>query len=173
MQLVDCSPERHAPAILDLLNDAILYSTALYEYTPRQPQTMDSWFETKRKGHFPVIGLEDDNGRLLGFASYGSFRAYPAFKYSVEHSVYVRADARGQGVGRSLLQALIERARQQQRHLLVGAIDAGNSESIALHTGLGFVHAGTLPQAGFKFGRWLDLSFYHLILDTPDEPADG
>lgn len=172
MQLVDCSPERHAGAILDLLNDAILHSTALYEYTPRPPQSMDAWFAGKRQGGFPVIGLEHE-GRLAGFASYGSFRAYPAFKYSVEHSVYVHADYRGRGVGRTLLQALIERARQHQRHLLVGAIDAGNAASIALHTGLGFVHAGTLPQAGFKFGRWLDLAFYQLTLDTPEAPADG
>ncbi|MCK9259332.1 MAG: N-acetyltransferase family protein [Azoarcus sp.] len=173
MQLVDCSPERHAGAILDLLNDAIMHSTALYEYSPRPPQSMDAWFAGKREGGFPVIGLEDDDGRLAGFASYGSFRAYPAFKYSVEHSVYVHADHRGRGVGRTLLQALIERARQHQRHLLVGAIDAGNAASIALHASLGFVHAGTLPQAGYKFGRWLDLAFYQLTLDTPTAPVDG
>lgn len=173
MHLVDCSPDRHAGAILALLNDAILNSTALYEYTPRAPDSMTAWFETKRLGGFPVIGLEHGDGRLAGFASYGSFRSYPAFKYSVEHSVYVDAGCRGKGVGRALLRALIERAREQERHLLVGAIDAGNRASIALHEGLGFCHAGTIREAGFKFGRWLDLAFYQLRLDTPAEPRDG
>lgn len=173
MHLVDCNPARHADAILGLLNDAILNSTALYEYDPRPPESMRAWFETRQHGRFPVIGLEDDAGRLAGFASYGSFRAYPAFKYAVEHSVYVHPDFRGQGVGGVLLQALIERARQQDRHLLVGAIDAGNAASIALHERLGFSHAGTIREAGFKFGRWLDLAFYQLRLDTPAEPRDG
>lgn len=173
MHLVDCSLERHADAILDLLNDAILNSTALYEYSPRPPDSMHAWFDSRARGDFPVIGLEDANGRLSGFASYGSFRAYPAFKYSVEHSVYVHPDFRGQGVGRSLLQALIKRARQQDRHVLVGAIDADNSASITLHERLGFSYAGTIREAGFKFGRWLDLAFYQLRLDTPAAPQDG
>jgi phosphinothricin acetyltransferase len=86
--------------------------------------------------------------------------------------VYVQAQQRGRGVGRLLMQDLIARARQRDVHVLVGGIDLGNVASIALHVSLGFVHTGTLPQVGFKFGRWLDLAFYQLVLDTPRQPVD-
>ena len=173
LTLVQCTFERHAAAILDILNDAIVHSTALYDYQPRQMQNMVSWFEAKRAGHFPVIGLEDAQGQLLAFGSYGTFRAFPAFKYTVEHSVYVRRDQRGKGLGPRIMQAVIEAAKAQQVHALVGAIDASNAASIALHQRLGFQHVGTLPQVGFKFGRWLDLAFYQLLLETPTHPVDG
>jgi len=120
-----------------------------------------------------VIGAFDEHRRLLGFATYGTFRNWPAYKYSVEHSVYVREECRGMGIGESLMMNLIEEAKRQNYHTMVGGIDASNLASIALHNKLGFQHAGTIKQAGFKFGRWLDLSFYQLILETPAEPVDG
>lgn len=173
MPLVDCTPERHASAILAILNEAIVHSTALYDYHPRPPGSMAGWFAAKAAGGFPVIGLEGEDGTLHGFASYGVFRAWPAYKYTVEHSIYVDAAHRGRGVGAQLLQALVERARSQEVHVLVGAIDANNHASIALHRRHGFTHAGTIAQAGFKFGRWLDLAFYQRTLDTPSHPVDG
>lgn len=172
-QLVECTRQRHAEAILAILNEAIMTSTALYDYVPRQPASMADWFDAKTKGGFPVVGAESPDGELLGFASYGTFRAWPAYKYTVEHSVYVHKDHRGKSIGRALLQELIERARQQGVHVLVGGIDAQNAASIALHQAIGFGYAGTVREAGFKFGRWLDLAFYQLILDTPREPRDG
>lgn len=171
--LVSCSFERHAAAILDILNDAIVHSTALYDYQPRQMHNMVGWFEAKRAGQFPVIGIEDAQGTLLAFGSYGTFRAFPAYKYTVEHSVYVHKDHRGHGLGVQVMHALIAAARENQLHAMMGAIDASNSGSIALHERLGFQHVGTLPQVGFKFGRWLDLAFYQLLLDTPTHPVDG
>jgi len=173
MPFIACTEERHAGAILDIFNDAILTSTALYDYHPRPPEAMVGWFATKRQNGFPVIGWEDDAGRLLGFASYGSFRAWPAYKYSVEHSIYIQRDHRGQGLGRRLLQAVVDAAGERQVHTLIGGIDADNTASIALHTALGFSHAGTIRQAGFKFGRWLDLAFYQRVLQTPLAPVDG
>jgi phosphinothricin acetyltransferase len=110
---------------------------------------------------------------LAGFASYGIFRAWPAYKYSVEHSVYVDARFRGQGIGRRLLEAVIASAREQDYHVLIGGIDATNRASIALHERMGFTHCGTIQQVGFKFGRWLDLAFYQLALPTPLQPTDG
>ena len=173
MHLVSCTEERHAQAILDIFNDAIANSTALYEYHPRTLVTMNNWFAAKRTGGYPVLGYEDDSGMLLGFASYGAFRGYPANKYAVEHSVYVRPDQRGKGLGRALLEQVIAAARQADLHTIVGGIDADNRASIALHEQQGFVHAGTVRHAAFKFGRWLDLAFYQLILPTPDAPVDG
>lgn len=172
MQFVACRHASHADAILDILNEAIAHSTALYDYQPRPPESMVAWFDAKAAGGFPVIGAIADE-RLLGFASYGTFRAWPAYKYSVEHSIYVRSDHRGRGVGLALMQQLIAAARQQQYHLMVGGIDVNNTASIALHEKLGFSHAGTIRQAAYKFGRWLDLGFYQLTLDTPLDPVDG
>lgn len=171
--VVTCTLDRHADAILDIFNEAIVTSTALYDYKPRSRDSMRPWFEAKAKGGYPVIGLENDRGALLAIGSYGSFRAWPAYKYTVEHSVYVHKDYRGQGLGRVVMQELIAAARAREVHCMIGGIDAANAGSIALHERLGFRHVGTLPQVGFKFGRWLDLSFYQLLLDTPAEPVDG
>lgn len=171
--LVDCVYARHAVGILDIFNEAIVTSTALYDYQPRPLASMESWFAAKAKGNFPVIGVEDAQGTLLAFGSYGAFRAWPAYKYSVEHSVYVHKDHRGHGLGMKVMQALIEAARQRDVHAMLGGIDVQNTASVALHQRLGFQHVGTLPQVGFKFGRWLDLAFYQLLLDTPLQPVDG
>jgi phosphinothricin acetyltransferase len=173
MQLINCDLKNHGAPILDILNDAIVSSTALYDYEPRAAETMVNWFKSKQHAGFPVLGAVDDAGSLLGFASYGAFRAWPAYKYSVEHSVYVHKDQRGKGVGLVLLQNLILVAAQQQYHTLIGGIDVANSASIALHEKLGFTSAGTIKHAGFKFGRWLDLCFYQLLLGTPSNPVDG
>ncbi|MBX5460358.1 MAG: N-acetyltransferase [Steroidobacteraceae bacterium] len=173
MKIVECRYERHAAAILAIFNDAILHSTALYDYEPWTDDSMVQWFRAKQSGGYPVIGIESDTGELLGFGSYGPFRMRPAYKYSVEHSVYVHAHHRGKGLGRRLLGEIIAAARKQDYHLLVGGIDAANTASIALHESMGFTHAGTIRQAGFKFGRWLDLAFYQLILETPAHPVDG
>jgi L-amino acid N-acyltransferase len=173
MQLVPCTEERHAGTMLAIFNEAIVNSTALYDYKPRAPETMGPWFAAKRANGFPVIGLEDDAGKLLGFASHGTFRAWPAYKYTVEHSIYIEAGHRGAGLGRMLLEALIASAREHDVHTMVGAIDLQNAASIALHKRLGFEHAGVIRQAAFKFGRWLDLAFLQLILETPSQPVDG
>ncbi len=173
MQIIQCSYERHAAAILDIFNDAILHSTALYDYQARTMDNMVSWFNNKEAGNYPVIGIESESGELMGFASYGSFRAYPANKYTLEHSVYVANAHRGKGIASLLMQRLIELAQEQNYHTLIGSIDACNQPSFALHEKLGFTHAGTIRHAGFKFGDWLDLAFYQLVLPTPFQPIDG
>lgn len=171
--IVSCTHERHAAAILDILNDAIVNSTALYDYLPRPPESMAGWFKAREAGRFPVIGAEDETGKLLGFATYGTFRHWPAYKYTVEHSVYVHGNHRGEGIGSALMQRLISLAEHQDYHVMVGGIDQSNGASVGLHEKLGFEHAGTIRHAGFKFGRWLDLAFYQLVLATPERPVDG
>jgi phosphinothricin acetyltransferase len=173
LQFVPCTYEPHAREVLDILNEAIVNSTAVYDYKPRATESMVAWFHAKQAGRYPVIGAIAEDGRLLGFASYGSFRAWPAYKYSVEHSVYVHKDHRGKGIGLALMRELIEAAQKQQYHVMIGGIDLANRGSIALHEKLGFFHAGTVQHAGFKFGRWLDLAFYQLILKVPEAPVDG
>jgi len=173
MQIIHCNYASHAAAILDIFNDAILNSTALYEYKVRTDETMRNWFAAKTAGNFPVIGLVNPQQQLVGFASYGTFRAWAAYKYSVEHSVYIHKDYRGKGLGPILLQELIRLAREQQYHTMIGGIDIANTGSIRLHERMGFQHAGTIRQAAFKFGRWLDLGFYQLLLETPEQPDES
>jgi L-amino acid N-acyltransferase len=173
MQLRPCSHAKDAAAILEILNEAIQHSTAVYDYRPRELASMQPWFGAKTARGFPVIGAFDDSGRLLGFASYGAFRHWPAYKYTVEHSVYVHAAHRGRGLGQALMERLIQEAVAQELHLMVAGIDAANRASIQLHERLGFEHAGTIRQAAFKFGRWLDLGFWQLLLPTPAAPRDG
>jgi L-amino acid N-acyltransferase len=161
-----------SPQILEILNEVIANSTALYDYYPRKQQTMTAWFDTKESASYPVIGVVE-GATLLGFASYSAFRAWPAYKYTIEHSVYVNAAHRRQGIGAVLLGALIEEARRQDYRNMIGGIDADNAPSIALHIKLGFVRCGLIKDAGFKFGRWLDLCFYQLLLDGPSQPMEG
>lgn len=170
--VVRCNLDEHGQAILDLFNDAILNSTALYDYKPRDLSSMKTWFETKAAGNFPVIGLTDESGELVAFGSFGTFRSWPAYKYTAEHAIYVHKDFRGQGLADLLIVELVESAKSRNLHALIGAIDSTNQASISLHEKHGFKLVGTLPEVGFKFGRWLDVAFYQLLLSTPAEPNE-
>ncbi len=171
MKIVNCD-ETYAEQILEIFNEAILNSTALYDYKPRNKEAISKWFETKIKGDFPIVGLVDDAGKLLAFGSYGTFRAWPAYKYTVEHSVYVEKNSRGKGYGKLILSELIRIAENQNYHCLIAGIDSNNSISIELHKKCGFIFCGQIKQVGFKFGNWLDLSFYQLLLKTPLQPTE-
>lgn len=173
MNIVACDYEQHAAPILAILNHAIVSSTALFDYKPRAPEAMVEWFRAKTARQFPVLGAVADDGAFMGFATYGTFRAWPAYKYTIEHSVYVHEQHRRKGVARALMTRLIAVAEEQGYHVMVGGIDATNAKSIALHEQLGFARCGVIHHAGFKFGRWLDLVFYELQLRTPAAPVDG
>ena len=170
--VIDCTAD-HLPAIREIYNQAILHSTSLYEYHPRSEEVMQDWFAGRQRDGTPILGIEWDRGVLAGFATWGPFRMRPAYKYTVEHSVYVAESFRGRGIGRQLLEAVIAAAQARDLHTLVAGIDASNAASIGLHRALGFTCCGTVYEAGFKFGRWLDLEFWQLVLATPAEPIDG
>lgn len=154
---------RDGDAILAIVNDAILNSTAWYEYEPWDAARLTAWFAAKRAGGWPLL-VADDGTQALGFASFGTFRERPAYARTVEHSVYVSAEARGQGLGRLLLGALIDVARERGLHTMIGGVDATNKGSLAFHRALGFVEAGRMREVGWKFGRWLDLVFMQKLL---------
>lgn len=170
--IVHCTFAQHGTAILAILNEAIVHSTALYDYEPRSERQLAEWFDLKTSNGFPILGMVDTNERLLGFATYGSFRAWAAYKYTVEHSVYVHVDHRGRGIGSRLLTRLIEKATERQLHAMVGVIDAQNDASLALHRKHGFETTGTLRQVGYKFGRWLDVVLCQKLLPTPRTPHE-
>lgn len=153
----------HAEPILGILNDAILHTTAVWDYEPRPLGAMLEWFAGKERMGLPVIGLFA-SGELIGFGTYGPFRAWEGYRFSAEHSLYVAAEHRGKGGGKQLLAALIEHAQKQGLHTLIAGIAAENTVSLRLHERLGFAHCGTIREAGFKFGRWLDLTFLQRVL---------
>lgn len=161
--MIRCAKKEDLNAILAIYNDAIINTTAVYTY---EPQTIDeriAWFETKQRNHEPIFVFEE-NGSVLGFATFGSFRPWPAYQYTIEHSIYVDASARGKGIASQLLQHLIVEAKAKGYRTLVAGIDASNEASIKLHQKFNFKHAGTLTNVGYKFDYGLDLAFYELDL---------
>jgi L-amino acid N-acyltransferase len=169
----NCCLERDITRIQVILNHVIQTSTALYDYEPRSLDQVTAWAHQKSAQGLPLRGAFDANGELLGFATFGPFRPQPAYKYTVEHSIYVSQANHGQGIATALMTDLIQTAEHDQYHVMVGCIDADNDPSIALHRKFGFEHCGTVKQAGFKFGRWLDAAFYQKVLSTPASPVDG
>jgi len=159
-------------AILDIYNDAILNTTSVYDYKPHTLEDRISWYEKKVSDGYPVLVFEENN-RVIGFASYGAFRAWPAYKYTIEHSVYVHKNHRGKGIGMKLMKELIKVANSNGYATMVAGIDSNNKISIMMHKNLGFSECGTIKKAGFKFGKWLDLTFYQYELRGPDAPKDG
>ncbi|MBP8203171.1 MAG: N-acetyltransferase [Pseudomonas sp.] len=153
------------PAILAIYNEAVEATTAIWNETQVDLANRQAWLAERSAAGFPVLVAHSDAGEVLGYASYGTWRAIEGFRHTVEHSVYVRSDQRGQGLGPQLMQALIVRAKQTGLHVMVAAIESGNSASIRLHERLGFVTTGQMPQVGRKFGRWLDLTFMQLMLE--------
>ena len=162
MQIRD-AVETDLPAILAIHNEVIATSTAIYSETPSTLAERVDWWRSRIASGFPVIVAEDDSG-LVGYASFGEFRGRPGYRFTVEHSVYVRQDRRGSGAGVVLMTHLIDRARAAGKHVMIAGVDAENEASIRFHERLGFERVARFKQVGYKFGRWLDLVFLQLIL---------
>jgi L-amino acid N-acyltransferase len=152
-----------APALLEIYNDAILNTTAVYSFDPVTLENRIEWLEGKARDGWPVFVAEDAD-QVVGFSSYGSFRAWPAYLHTVENSVYVHPASRGRGVGKLLIPPLLEAARDQKMHAFIAGIDATNEASRRLHAHFGFEQVAHFKEVGFKFGRWLDLTFMELLL---------
>jgi phosphinothricin acetyltransferase len=161
--VIDDASRRDLPQILDIYNEVIRNSTAVYSEQEFTAPRGEAWFDAKTGQGFPLIVARDPSG-IAGFGTFGEFRAWPCYRHSVEHSVHVRVDRRGHGVGRSLLIELKARAAALSKHVMIAGIDADNAVSIGLHRSLGFTVVGHFHEVGFKFGRWLDLKFMECIL---------
>lgn len=164
--------ENDLPELLAIYNHVILNTTAVYTYEPHTLAMRQEWFAARKKDGLPVFVAEWE-GRIAGFSSYGPFRAWPAYKYTVENSVYVAEGFRGKGIAKALITPLIDRARTTGMHAIIAGIDASNEASLALHQRFGFEEVAHFKQVGYKFGRWLDLKFLELLLETPEHPTEG
>jgi L-amino acid N-acyltransferase len=157
MQIRDAE-ESDLPGLLAIYNDVIATSTAVYTDAPVTLEDRRQWRQARVASGYPVLVAIDSSG-VLGFSTFGDFRSWPGYRYTVEHTVHVRADCRGRGIGSELLEALFPRAAALDKHVMIAGVDAANSASIRFHERLGFQRAAHLKEVGHKFGRWLDLVF--------------
>ena len=155
---------KDAQAILDIINFNIINSTALYDYNIRTLEQQKSILEDKTTKGFPVIIAEIDS-EVVGFGMYSEFRFREAYKFTVEHSVYVNQNFHGKGIGKILLQELINLAKEQKLHTMIAVIDEENQSSIEFHEKFGFKIVGVIKESGYKFDRWLHSVFMQLILE--------
>ena len=170
MKIRDAS-EADAQGIMEIYNDAVLNTTAIWNDVTVDAENRRQWMRERQRLGYPVLVAVDDAGRVLGYASFGDLRAFDGYRHTVEHSVYVDQSVRRSGTATALLAELIARARALGKHVMVGAIEAGNQASIALHLRMGFERTGMLKEVGTKFGRWLDLAWLQLKLDDRDPGA--
>ena len=164
--------EKDLKSILEIYNDAILNTTAIYAYKIQTLEEKKQWYEKKKQDGYPLLIFEESD-RVLGFATFGPFREWPAYKYTIEHSIYVHKDYRNQGIATKLMKEIIKIANEREYATLVAVIDAANEVSIKMHEKIGFKYSGIVTKAGFKFGKWLDLAFYQLNLTGPEMPLEG
>ncbi|MCJ1710983.1 N-acetyltransferase family protein [Clavibacter michiganensis subsp. phaseoli] len=166
---------RDVDDLLGIRNDAILHGTALWTEEPVDRAEREAWFRETTEAGDPILVAEVD-GAFAGYGSYGPWRRMSGYRFSVEDSVYVRDAFQGQGIGRALVEAVVEHARAAGKRAVFADIEAGNTGSIRLHERLGFRQVGLLPGIGWKFGRPLDLAILHLpLVDDEDaqQAADG
>lgn len=162
--------EKDAAVITDIYNHAVQNSTAIWNDNTVDIANRIKWLSDRQSAGFPVLVAVDEDDIALGYASYGDWRPWDGYRYTVEHSVYVHNAAQGKGLGLALMRSLITHATAQGKHVMVAGIESENTPSIALHLKLGFTDAGQVKHVGMKFGRWLDLTFMQLQLDNRDQP---
>ena len=169
---IDDATQAHVEAITAIYNDAVENTTAIWNDQTVDANNRSQWLSDRRESGMPVVVCisENDEYDVLGYATYAQWRPFDGYRLTVEHSVYVRNDQHGKGIGTQLMRVLIERAKGSGIHVMVAGIDASNEASIALHEKLGFEVVGKMPQVGVKFGRWLDLAFLQRTLDSRQDP---
>lgn len=158
--------------ITAIYNSIVLSSTAIYNDQPSTIEERAEWWIRRVEKGFPVIvAVEAD--AVLGYGSFGEFRSWPGYRFTVEGTVHIREDVRGRGIGKQLLVELLARARAMGKHVVVAGVDSENEASLQFLKAQGFVHAGQLREVGFKFGRYLNLNFLQYWLTDSKPPENN
>ena len=157
--------EADLPWIVDIYNDAVRHSTATWNDQDVTLEDRREWLRQRRELQLPILVAVAPGGAVLGYSSLSPFRAWSGYRHTAEHGIYLAAAARGQGLGKRLLAATLERARQCRLHCVVACMCSSSEHSIRLHTSGGFTNVGYMPQVGRKFDRWLDLVIMQRLLD--------
>ncbi len=146
---------RHLPEITSIYNEAILNTTATFDFEPKTMEEQRRWMEEHDDRHPIIVAILGDS--VVGWGSLSRFSDRCGYQATVEDSVYVRREFRGKGIGTMILRKLVDEARRAGHHAIIARLDAANHVSIALHRKMGFQEVGRLKEVGFKFGRWLDV----------------
>ena len=152
------------PAILEISNHAILHTTANYEHEPKSLEYQLGWYDDRIDAGFPIIVAVDEKSMVVGYGSFGKFRKRQGYNGTVEHSVYVHHEHRGQKIGHQLMQRLIDIAKAENYHVMVAVVDSLNQGSLRFHKRFGFKEVGRLKGIVYKFGQWSDIYFLQLML---------
>jgi L-amino acid N-acyltransferase len=163
MSMIRPANDTDLPGILTIYNDVIVTSTAVYTDNPVPLDERKAWLEARRAQGYPVL-VSVEGSDVTGFASFGDFRPWPSYRHTVEHTVHVRSDRRGSGIGNRLVRELFPMAIALDKHVMIAGVDAANEGSLRFHERLGFEKAAHLKEVGHKFGRWLDLVFLQRFL---------
>ena len=153
------------PSILEIYNEAVLNTTASADYEPQTLEARRAWFAAHLEDNYPVFVAEDERGRIVGWSSLSRYHARFGYRFTVENSVYVAAEQRGQGIGKRLIPPLIDSARERGWHAMLASISADNEASIRLHAAFGFAPVAQFKEIIYKFDRWLDVIYMELLLD--------
>lgn len=158
--------EQDIPAITAIFNEAVVNSNAIWTEKQDTEAERLAWMKARLALGYPVL-VAAEGPVVLGYGTFGDFRAFPGYRYSVEHSVYIHVDHRGRGLGRVIVDELVAAANALGKHVMIAGIDGGNPASLRLHAQAGFVEVARMPEVGRKFGRWLELVFMQRVLDVP------
>lgn len=165
--------EADLPSILEIYNDAVLTTTASYDYEPRTLEHRQQWFAERKRDGYPVFVAVDLAGRVVGWSALNPYHSRCGYRFTAENSVYVAADCRGRGLGKRLLEPLIGAARERGLHAIIAAIDSANEASVRLHAAVGFQTVGVFKEVGYKFNRWLDVTYMQRLLPgSPTNPSE-
>lgn len=167
MRIRDAAPTDF-DEITAIYNDVLLSSTAIYNDRPATCQDRLAWRNARLAQGYPVLAA-DEGGQIAGFASFGDFRSWPGYSFTVEGTIHVRSGARGQGVGTALLKALVARAKKLKKHTMIAGVDSENAAALRFLERFGFERTGLLREVGFKFGHFLDLVFLQYWITPPSE----
>ncbi len=161
--IIRSAKKKDLPSILKIVNFEIEHTTSIYDYEKRTLQNQTAWLEKKKLKKMPVI-VAEENGSVVGFGTFGIFRPWDGYQFSVEHSIYMDKNLRGKGTGKIIMSELIDLAKKKGFRTMIAGVDANNARSIKFHTNFGFKEVGRFNQIGYKFEKWLDLIFLQLFL---------